>query len=465
MNKVDRDRQQKLKKLLTRFNQLKGLVYKPYSFQLEAHKSSEPLVFLQASNQSGKSLMSVYEAVFHFRNIHPYKKIPQKKNKTIWVLSDTLATCIESIFESKIKKILPEDEYVKLKEIGQFIGIKHKLTGNRIMFKAYAKGMSRLQSVPVDLVVIDEQPTDWDVFMELLQRTKATGGQIYMGFTPTRVDRKLQAFIEGYGTGLKIVKATAYDASHRDKEEIDKMKSILPERDFRIRYLGEWASYEGRLIPSFRDDLIVKDFQIPSDWRCVLSADPASSGLAGFAILAESKDKDYKGNNIWYVVKESMISGLSPEQQVKYAEEFASGYNITDRFSDIHETWFIKTAADYFRTNNIDGSYSGIKKRKNEEMIVSLDNSFSERSLRVFESCTELVKQIYAFCNKETTQDFAPVVGDFHILDAVKYADLRKKGLEEARKEKKMQNSLWEAIEKQFFSSKDEQKVLFPKHI
>ena len=58
-------------------------------------------------------------------------------------------------------KILPEDEYVRIKEVGQFVGIRHKITGNRLMFKAYAKGMTRLQSVPVDLVIIDEQPSEW----------------------------------------------------------------------------------------------------------------------------------------------------------------------------------------------------------------------------------------------------------------------------------------------------------------
>lgn len=459
MAKLDKKSQEKLKKLLTRFNQLKGLVYKPYPFQLEAHKATEPMVFVQAANQSGKSLGSIYEAVFHLRNIHPYKKIPQKKNKIIWLLSDTLGTCIESLFETKIKRILPEDEYVRIKEVGQFVGIRHKITGNRLMFKAYAKGMTRLQSVPVDLVVIDEQPSEWDVFMELMMRTKATGGQIYMGFTPTRVDRKLQAFIENFGKGIKIIKATAYDAAHRDKDEIEKMRAILPERDFKIRYLGEWASYEGRLIPSFKDELIVPDFKLPHDCRCVLSVDPASSGLAGFAILAETKEKDYKGNNVWYVVKEAMKSGLSPENQVRFAEEFAEEFTITDRFSDIHETWFIKTAKDM----NI--NYSGVKKRKNEEMIVSLDNSFSEGSLKVFESCGEFIKQVYSYCNREGAQDFAPVVGDFHILDAVKYADLRKKGLEEIKKEIVEQNTLWQAIEKQFFSSKEEAKQLFPKHI
>ena len=47
--------------------------------------------------------MSVYEAIFHLRNIHPYKKIPQRRIKIIWMLSDTLGTCIESLFETKIK--------------------------------------------------------------------------------------------------------------------------------------------------------------------------------------------------------------------------------------------------------------------------------------------------------------------------------------------------------------------------
>ena len=42
---------------------------------------------------------------------------------------------------------------------------------------------------------------------------------------------------------------------------------------------------------------------------------------------------------------------------------------------------------------------------------------------------------------------------------------MRKKGLEEIKQEKIEQNTLWQAIEKQFFSKEEDTKQLFPKHV
>ena len=389
------------------------------------------------------SLCAIREALFWFRGYHPYKKLAKNRELVIWVCSDTLGTCIDALYVNKIQKMIPEKEYTEIKNASVgLVGIRHKLTKSVIMFKGYAKGATRLQSVPVDLVVIDEQP-GWEEFMELLQRTTATKGQIYMTFTPLQVDNNLKKFIvEGEVEEFHV---TAYDVPIRTKEEIDQKRKILPDRDFRVRYLGEWASFAGALIPSFSDKNIVNDFDVPKHWRHVLAVDAASSGYVGIALLAQSPT-----DKLWYVIKESMPQNIEPNRLVQYCEEFCEGRNVTDRFSDIHETWFIKIA------NNVqnDLGYRGVKKVKKEDMTVELDNSFAAGRVFVFAGLLMLQDQIYNYKNKEESNKFDPLRGDYHILDAVIYANRMLYSLADLKEKEEEKSPFWKAIDKQFFSPK-----------
>ena len=312
-----------IRKLLKRYEDLKCLEYKPFWYQEEDHKATEPIVIVQSGNQIGKSEIAARELSYWFRGYHPYKKLTKTSNLIIWACSETLSLAIQSIYEAKLKHKIPEKEYREIKEAGGTItAIEHKITKNRIYFKSYAKGSSRLQSVPVDLVVIDEQP-GWDEFMELRQRTRATRritgqSQIYLTFTPLKIDRDLQDYITNRSEDIKHLHITAYDCPIFTREELDNEKQSLPEREFKIRYLGEWANFEGALIPSFTDECIVEDFEIPKGWKTVLGVDPASSGLLGACILVEDPK-----TKIWYMTKEMQVKGQAPQRQVELYEEFS----------------------------------------------------------------------------------------------------------------------------------------------
>jgi phage terminase large subunit-like protein len=419
-----------------RFKQLETLDYHPFYYQKSMHASTNPMVFMQMPNQVGKSMAAAMEAVFWFRGYHPYKKLKKTNNLTIWLCSDTLGSVIEALWEKKLSKIIPESEYRRVIEVGQFVGVEHKLTKNRITFKAFAKGYTRLQSVPVDLVLIDEMPP-YKIFMELLQRTRVTKGQIYMTFTPLRPEPELKALIYNPRADVEIIRATTYDCPLYTEEEIEKAKAMLSDREFRVRWLGDWASYEGALIPSFGDDCIVDDFEVPTSWNKMLCIDPATSGYVGLAIIAVDPD-----TGTAYVVKEKMPKGVAPSDSVDDAEEFASEYIVDSRVSDIHENWFVKEA----KKKGI--AYRGVKKRSREEMTVELDSSFASGSLKVFKSCELSQKQFLGYSNKEGADKFDPVRGEFHILDAVKYGNmvkhtLKPRVIEEYRHE---HSYLWDEI-------------------
>jgi phage terminase large subunit-like protein len=62
--------------------------------------------------------------------------------------------------------------------------VKHVSGGNSTLgFKSYDQGRERWQGETLDFVWFDEEPPA-DIYTEGLTRTNATGGMVYMTFTP-----------------------------------------------------------------------------------------------------------------------------------------------------------------------------------------------------------------------------------------------------------------------------------------
>jgi phage terminase large subunit-like protein len=62
--------------------------------------------------------------------------------------------------------------------------VRHKSGDNSTLgFKSYDQGREKWQGETLDVVWFDEEPP-MDIYMEGLTRTNATGGMVYLTFTP-----------------------------------------------------------------------------------------------------------------------------------------------------------------------------------------------------------------------------------------------------------------------------------------
>lgn len=62
--------------------------------------------------------------------------------------------------------------------------VKHVSGGkSTLAFKSYDQGRQRWQGETLDVCWLDEEPA-MDIYIEALTRTNATGGIVYMTFTP-----------------------------------------------------------------------------------------------------------------------------------------------------------------------------------------------------------------------------------------------------------------------------------------
>ena len=64
--------------------------------------------------------------------------------------------------------------------------VKHASGGNSTLnFKNYEQGRTKFQGETLDFVWFDEEPP-FSIYMEGLTRTNATGGMVYLTFTPLK---------------------------------------------------------------------------------------------------------------------------------------------------------------------------------------------------------------------------------------------------------------------------------------
>lgn len=64
------------------------------------------------------------------------------------------------------------------------VTVKHATGGNSsLVFKSYDQGREKFQADTLDIIWLDEEPPA-PIYFEALTRTNATGGMVYMTFTP-----------------------------------------------------------------------------------------------------------------------------------------------------------------------------------------------------------------------------------------------------------------------------------------
>jgi len=80
------------------------------------------------------------------------------------------------------------------------VTVRHISGGNSTLgFKSYDQGRTKWQSETLDFVWLDEECA-MDVYMEALTRTNATGGMLFMTFTPLLgMSDVVHSFIEACG--------------------------------------------------------------------------------------------------------------------------------------------------------------------------------------------------------------------------------------------------------------------------
>jgi len=159
---------------------------------------------IYGGNQTGKTLCCAAEVAWHLTGDYPSFWIGKRFNKSIrcWVVGESTSLVRDSVQrqlcggrEEWGTGLIPLESFAKspIMVAGgtgavDTIFVTHQTDGktdgtSSLSFKSFEMRRERLQSETIDLVWIDERPSE-QVYSELLARTAASNGHILVSFTP-----------------------------------------------------------------------------------------------------------------------------------------------------------------------------------------------------------------------------------------------------------------------------------------
>jgi phage terminase large subunit-like protein len=262
--------------------------YLPYPKQREFHEAgaSHRERLFMAANQSGKTIAGGYEAAMHLTGVYPPWWTGKRWDRPVsgWAGGPTGLSVRDSVQKILLGPpedfgtgAIPHECIVKpstsrgAAEAIDTVTVRHVSGGlSRLAFKSYESGREKWQAATLDFVWFDEEP-DPDIYSEGLTRTNATGGVVWMTFTPLRgMSTVVMRFVEEQSPDRVVVTMTIDDALHyTDAQREQIIASYAPhEREARAR--GVPTLGKGRIFP-VPEDMIACDpvhpDSIPDHWQ------------------------------------------------------------------------------------------------------------------------------------------------------------------------------------------------------
>lgn len=178
--------------------------YRPYAKQREFHAAGaihrERL--LMAGNQLGKTYCGAAECAMHLTGLYPDWWEGRRWDRPIraWAGSKTGEVTRDGVQRLLVGEpkdraawgtgLIPGDTIIGtstrpgIAAALDGVTVRHVSGGNSTLgFKSYDQGREKWQGETLDLVWPDEEPPI-DIYMEGLTRTNATGGMVFITFTP-----------------------------------------------------------------------------------------------------------------------------------------------------------------------------------------------------------------------------------------------------------------------------------------
>ena len=261
------------------------LTYVPYGFQADFHAASSDnnQVLLMAANRVGKTYCGAAEMAYHLTGLYPEGWKGRTYNRPIkaWAAGTT---------NEKTRDILQAALLGDPKDPAAFgtgsvpadtvtattrkpgipnalsaFAVKHISGGNSVLaFKAYEMGPEAFMGESLDIVWLDEEPSQ-SIYSQCLVRVLDRRGYIYMTFTPENGMTALVAsFVNERQPRQIIISATWNDAKHLDADTKTQILAAIPESERKMRSLGIPMLGSGLVFPITEDKLRCVPFDIPS---------------------------------------------------------------------------------------------------------------------------------------------------------------------------------------------------------
>lgn len=294
-------------------NQLQA--YHAYAKQAEFHEKGarDRERLLMAGNQLGKTWSAGFETAMHLTGRYPSWWRGRVFDKAVmaWaagvtgeVTRDTAQRVLVGRFNALGTGAIPRDS-IKSKTMKRGVAdaidtvvVLHGGGGDvqagesLIGFKSYDQGREKFQGETLDVVWLDEEP-DEDIYTEALTRTNATGGMVYMTFTPLKgMTGTVKRFLIDKPVGSSVTTMTIDDAEHYTPEQRAAIIASYPAHEREARTKGIPTLGSGRIFPIADEEISVAPFEIPHHWPQICGIDFGWDHPSAATRLAWDRDSD-----------------------------------------------------------------------------------------------------------------------------------------------------------------------------
>lgn len=328
--------------------------FNPYPKQLEFFRMGRTKRerLLMAGNQLGKSHAGAYEMALHLTGLYPDNWEGRRFDHPIkaWAAGET-SLMARNVSQTKLcgepgqlasfgTGMIPKDTFKGdpsmargVTDAYDTIWVEHRTNGivdgvSICRFKSYEQGRAKFQGDTLDVVWLDEEP-DMDIYMECLTRTNATGGMVYLTFTPLMGrSTVVMHFLDEQSEDRGVVIMTIMDvpAEHFPGGEVERQRIInsypLWQRDARLN--GVPMLGEGRVFP-YSDDAVVEaplDY-IPPQWTKLWGIDFGIGHPFAAVLTAWDRDKD-----IFHILHTIRVSDQLPLQHASAMKKVGAAVSV-----------------------------------------------------------------------------------------------------------------------------------------
>ncbi len=302
--------------------------YTPYGKQREFHSAGADYRerLFMAANQSGKTFSGAFEVAMHATGRYPEwwtgRRFPRA---TRWMIGSESA---ELTRKGQQRLLLGPPElreewgtgaipYDCLVDTSMRQGVadavascivKHVSGENSVIqFNSYDQGRTKWQADTVDGVWLDEEPP-MPIYSEALTRTNATGGLVFVTFTPLMgMSDVVRRFLLDKPDGTTVTNMTVHDVEHYSAEERERIIASYPEHERDARTKGIPSMGSGRVFPLADEAVAIQPFQIPAHWPRIVGIDFGIDHPTAAVWLAWDRDSDTLYVTDTYRVKDTSI--------------------------------------------------------------------------------------------------------------------------------------------------------------
>lgn len=218
-----------------------------------------------AGNQLGKTIAGSMEAAMHATGRYPdwWKGCRWDRPTIGWaagVTGETTRDAVQRLLFGRPGEIgtgsVPFDCITDktsargIPDLLDTVRVKHVSGGSSVIsLKSYEKGREKWQAETLDWVWFDEEPPA-DIYTEGLTRTNATGGCVWMTFTPLMgMSEVVKRFMLEKSDDRTVTQMTIEEAEHYTPEERKRIIESYPEHEREARTKGIPVLGSGRVFP------------------------------------------------------------------------------------------------------------------------------------------------------------------------------------------------------------------------